>query len=94
MKVCESGHIKIVHEGNICPLCRLTKHNLIVHQFVESKEINLVEKLIEYQEKRRLAPCINKGCCSFSKSGNSGCGEKNNLETVIKCGGYIPKEDI
>jgi hypothetical protein len=65
MKLCYNGHSRIVHENEHCPLCQLTKHNLIVHQFIESKEINLVEKLIEYQEMRRMEDpkkCTNDTC--------------------------------
>ena len=83
MKICKSGHSKIVHETENCPLCSLTKHNLIVHQFIESKEIDLVDKLIKYQEMQRqkeknCATCVNEPdigiscsiCCRFTGDTN------------------------
>ena len=53
MEMCSNGHGSIVFaDYNHCPLCALTKHNDIVHDFIESKGKDLVRELVAYQHKR------------------------------------------
>lgn len=56
MIVCNNKHDPIVYRKNHrgedtgCPLCRLTKHDNQVHDFIESKGKELVKELVAYLE--------------------------------------------
>lgn len=51
MYICDNGHSKVVHENPYyCPLCHLMVHNIMVHDFTESKGQKLVDELVEYQK--------------------------------------------
>lgn len=64
MKLCRNKHSEIIYDDRFrttCPLCQLRKHNNIVHDFIESEEINMVDKLVEYQAMREKedSKCTN-----------------------------------
>lgn len=54
MKTCENKHDMIVYDSDWgCPLCKLTKHNTMVHDFIESKGQPLINDLVAFQNKER-----------------------------------------
>jgi hypothetical protein len=52
MQICSNKHDPIVFDHNKCPLCSLTVHTDVVHDFIESKGDALVRELVAFQHKR------------------------------------------
>jgi len=52
MRICQHDHSPIVHINNRCPLCVLTEHNNIVHDFIESKGRGLIGELVAFQHRK------------------------------------------
>jgi hypothetical protein len=48
MVLCNKKHSKIVHNNGTCPLCNLTEHNNLVHDFIESKGRDFVNELVSF----------------------------------------------
>jgi len=52
MVLCNNNHVEIVHAIGKCPLCQLTEHNNLVHDFIESNGRGLVSELVAYLDSK------------------------------------------